>query len=301
MPDRQTGNRPLKQLLAIIVCAALFACGQERGDPVPSSAPIRIAVLPDQSREIVLARHSPLIAYLENSTSLEIELSIPSSYEDLLVQYDAGKVDLGWFGGLTYVKAEQLGHAVPLAFRDVDLRFTSCYIAQAADARTSIRDFEGEDFSFGPWLSTSGHLMPRYFLEGAGRYPEQFFASVRHSEGHDQTTQQVGDGTVGLGVANCMIVQAAIESGRLGEQGVKIIETTPPYSDYVWASSPAMDARTRDLLLDAFLALDATNPEHREILRLQGANTYYPAGHSNFTMVRTAAERAGLLDDDGTR
>lgn len=287
----------MRHLFAIIACTALFACADERADSATSGV-VRVAVLPDQVESALVARHAPLIDYLERTTSLDLELVIPASYEDLLKQFDGGTVDLAWFGGLTYVRAEHEYGAVPLAFRDVDLQFTSCYLASATDTRTAVRDFEGEDFSFGPRLSTSGHLMPRYFLEGNGQFPEQLFGTVRYSAGHDQTATWVDDGTVKLGVANCIIVQSLFDDGRLSDERVKILETTPPYADYVWASAQSMNTRTRVVLLDAFLALDATDPEHRQVLQQQGANTYLPAGRSNFSMIRAAAEEAGLLTDD---
>ena len=135
--------------------------------------------------------------------------------------------------------------------------------------------------------------MPRYFLEGRGLYPEQFFASTRHTAGHDQTARLVSDGIVVLGVANCVIVQSLLENKALGGN-VRIIETTPPYSDYVWAANADMHERTRAILLDAFLALDASDPHHRDILRSQGANAYMPAASGDFALVRKSVQLYGL-------
>ncbi|MGI9232094.1 MAG: phosphate/phosphite/phosphonate ABC transporter substrate-binding protein [Woeseiaceae bacterium] len=289
----------MKYVIVFFVCVALSGCSGEHVVTEPGEAPIVVAVLPDQSRDALLSRHTPLLEYLEGYTSLDIELLIPRDYSDLLNQFDAGHVDLAWFGGLTFTQAEARSQAVPLALRDIDLQFTSCYLANRNDSRSSIREFEGAEFSFGPRLSTSGHLMPRYFLESAGMYPEQLFASTRYSAGHDQTAKWVSDGRVEFGVANCIIVQAMFENGALTDADVRIIETTPPYSDYVWAVSPSMDERTRTTLLDALLALDASDAEQRAILRSQGANAYLPAASGNFLLVRMAAKRSGLLNDDG--
>lgn len=289
----------MKFVLVLLACVTFSGCSGEHVDPAPAGALIVVAVLPDQSREALLSRHTPLLDYLEDFTSLDTELLIPVDYSDLLDQFDAGHIDLAWFGGLTFTQAEARSQAVPLAFRDIDLQFTSCYLANGNDPRSTIREFEGAEFSFGPQLSTSGHLMPRYFLESDGLYPEQFFASTRHSAGHDQTARWVSDGNVDLGVANCIIVQSLFENGALANDDVRIIETTPPYSNYVWAVSPLMDKRTRTVLLDALLALDASDARQRTILRSQGANAYLPAAPGNFVLIRMAARRSGLLADDG--
>ena len=288
----------MKYLLFIVACTLLYACADEHASDMPASGPIRVAVLPDQSPEALVARHTPLIDYLEQATSLEFELSIPASYEKLLEQFDDGNIDLAWFGGLTYVRAERHSNAVPLAFRDVDLLFTSCYLASASETRMSIPEFEGATFSYGPRLSTSGHLMPRYYLADEGIDPESFFVAVQHSAGHDETANLVASGGVALGVANCFIVQSMLDNGTLGNDDIRVIETTPPYSDYVWAAHASLDDFSRMAILDALLALDATVPEHREILQLQGANAYLPAGSEDFAMIRKAAENANLLAED---
>jgi len=291
----------MRSALIIMVSITLFGCADEQVEQDVTPDVIRIGVLPSQAKDRLVAKFEPLVDYLESATSLEFELLIPEDYSSLLEHFEAGSVDLAWFGGLTYVQAVQKSHAVALAFRDIDLQFTSCYLAKAADTRMRITEFAGESFSFGPELSTSGHLMPRYFMIEDGLDPRKFFGSLRHSAGHDQTALWVSNGRVTLGVANCNIVRSLFESGELDSDEVRIVETTPPYPDYVWAVRTSMQESTRQALLDAFLGLDATIPEHRQILRAQGANAYLPAGSSDFELVRTAAVQAGVLTEDNGR
>lgn len=288
----------MKLALPFVVFATLAACAEEHVDRAPTFSTIRIAVLPDQSKDTLLSQYQILLDYLESETSLEFDLSVPADYAALVDQFNTGRIDLAWFGGLTFTQAERRSQAEPLALRDVDLQFTSCYLVNASDTRTSIADFAGEDFGFGPDLSTSGHLMPRFFMTDDGFNPESHFASIRHSAGHDQTATWVANGTVAIGVANCIVVQSLFENGSLDSNDIRIIETTPPYSDYVWAVRSSLDERIKLVLLDAFLALDASIPEHRKILRAQGANAYLPAAREDFAIVRIAANRAGLLANE---
>ena len=284
--------------LIVLTCLVVLGCTSEAPENPVFPEVIRVAVLPDQAPENLISRHRPLLDYLERKTAIRFELAIPTDYEDFLRAFEAGEVDLGWFGGLTFVRAAQHGNAVPVVFRDIDLQFTSCYLSRTSSARASISAFEGAAFSFGPELSTSGHLMPRYFLARSGIVPEDFFSSVRYSIGHDQTAAWVADGTVELGVANCVIVQSLLNGNQLNGEELVVLDTTPPYSDYVWAVQPSMKDSTRLVILDAFLALDATVPTHREVLQRQGANAYLPADREDFATIQTAAEQAGLLADD---
>ena len=291
----------MRSTLVFVVLISLIGCADEQVEQDTTPAVLRMGVLPSEAKDRLIAKFEPLVDYLEDTTGLEFQLLISDDYADLLEQFEAGNVDLAWFGGLTYVQAAQNSHTIPIALRDIDLQFTSCYLAKADDTRVRITEFAGESFSFGPELSTSGHLMPNYFMMEEGLDPEKFFGSIRHSAGHDQTAQWVSNGTVTLGVANCNIVRSLFESGELDGSDVRIVETTPPYPDYVWAARTSMSESTRQTLLDAFLGLDATIPEHRQILRAQGANAYLPAGSTDFELVRTAAVQAGVLAEDSGR
>jgi len=288
----------MKHRITLVLSAILFACTSKGGHDSAIADPLRVAVLPDHSLADLSTHYAPLMDYLEKTTSLELELMIPRDYQSLLDAFDAGDVHLAWFGGLTFSQAEEKNRAEPLIMRDVDRQFTSCYLVKRSDTRRSIAEFEGEHFSFGPTLSTSGHLMPRYFMAGTGTIPEQLFSSVLYSSGHDQTATWVNDGTVAIGVANCIIVETMFSNGTLDRNRIRILETTPPYADYVWAVQEYLDEDVKLLLLDAFLALDPSVPEHLTILRGVRANVYMPAGRRDFDAVRIAARDAGLLSRD---
>ena len=285
----------------LVTCLLAFGCSSEQ--PVDNSIPesIRVAVTPNQAPENLRERHGPLLDYLADTTGIGFDLVIPTGYEDLRQQLESGDVDMAWLGGLTFVQAETGGYTVPLVLRDVDIQFTSCYIVRADNTRVGVDEFEGERFSFGPELSTSGHLMPRFFMTRNGNVPEDFFGSIRYSNGHDQTAAWVADGTVDLGVANCIILRSLLADGRVSNDDVRILDTTQPYSDYVWVARTSLNEATRSIILDAFLALDPTVPAHLEVLRLQGANAYLPAGSEDLDIVRAAALQAGLLTGEDTR
>ncbi len=288
----------MKSALTLVLAVALCACVNEDDGESSLSGPIRVGVLPDQSLSGLSARYDPLMDYLEEATGLDFELSIPSDYQELLADFEAGRLQLANFGGVTFTQIELRSDAEPLIMRDVDLKFMSCYLVKASDARRSVVEFEGESFSFGPELSTSGHLMPRHFLTANGVKPERFFGSVRHASGHDQTAAWVDEGTVVIGVANCEIVRSMFEDGRLSVNRLRILETTPPYANYVWAVPKSLDPALKIRLRDAFLALDVTDPVHLKLLKAQGANGYLPAGRDDFEDIREAARAVGLIDPE---
>lgn len=287
----------------IILALALILAGctgdAERNVLVPDV--IRIGVLPDQSPDSLIEKYTPLVNYLKERTSLEIVLVIPDDYLAMLDDFSAQRIHLANFGGLTFTEAERRDNAEPLVMRDVDLNFASCYLVRQSDNRPSISQFKGETFAFGPQLSTSGHLMPRYYLQSAGIDAETFFASIRHSSGHDETAIWVKNREVTAGVANCVIVESMLRDGRLAPDEVRILETTPAYANYVWAVNQELDPAVKTRLRDAFLALDATLPQHRPILQKLGAHAYLPASRADFEDIRRAAHTTDVSATPGPR
>lgn len=286
-----TGPRA-RVALCLLVLTLLPACA-ERETPVPS--PLIVSVLPGQAPEALQAQYAGLLTHLERSTGLDLELQLFPDYEAFLAAFERDLVHVAWFGGLTFVRADAGGGAEPLAMRDVDRRFTSVYLARADTPGSDVAAFRGQRFAFGSRLSTSGHLMPRFYLQEQGIEPETYFSEVRYSGAHDATAMMVRDGGADLGVANALIVDDLFESGRLSADDVRIVTFTPPYPDHVWATQPELPLRVRRALLGALLALNRARPDHAAILRAQGARGYLPATRDDFEPVRRAALRLELL------
>ena len=278
----------MKAVLPLMFTAVLLGCMDTAEHDALTPDVITLGVLPGQSPDQLAEQYDPLVRYLEEWTSLEFDLVIPEDYESMLDDFVTHRVDIANLGGFTFTEAERRHNAEPLVMRDVDLNFASCYLVPSADVRQSIHEFEGETFSFGPQLSTSGHVMPRYFLETNGIDPETFFASVRYSSGHDETAKWIRDGVVAVGVTNCIVIESMILDDRLRRDELRILETTPAYANYVWAVSEQLSTTIKTQVRDAFLDLDPTHPEHQEILQKLGANAYLPASRSDFDSVRRA-------------
>ena len=179
--------------------------------------------------------------------------------------------------------------------RDLDTRFTSFLLVGPDGART-IEELQGKRFSFGSPLSTSGHLMPRYFLaEEHGIRAEDFFEDIQYSEKHDRTVAWVRDGKVDAGVANSRVVQAMFADGRLETGDIHILWETPPYTNYVWAVHPKVTHASRERLRQAFLKLSIDNAGHKNILANVNAASFYPAGIRDFTELQDVMTRMGML------
>ncbi len=186
--------------MAAAVCLLATGCSDQKvGEPLPSR--LRIGVLPYDNLTKVGERYEPLRRHLAEFLGMPCELVVYETYDSLVESFGAGNVDLAHFGGLTFLRAKLAYGAVPLVTRDVATRNTSYLLARADSTGTDVVDYEDSVFSFGSWLSTAGHLMPRLSLADHGITPETFFRETRYSGANDRTIEWVRDGTVALGAS----------------------------------------------------------------------------------------------------
>lgn len=284
-------------LAALVYLSTAGIHGDEQETAAAGSTTLRVGVLPDQGADALAERYAPLIDYLSQDLEIPVEYVASESYTALVDRFVAGEIDLAYFGGLTFLQANREAGAVPLVMRDVDAKFTSYFLVPADSTATDLNEFRGRTFSFGSRLSTSGHLMPRFFLVERDIEPESFFGEVRYSGAHDQTAYDVRDGVADVGAANTYVIRAMFADGRLNRNDVRVLWQTPPYPDYVWALHPNVDSTLRRRLRDAFLSLSPVEEGHERILERLSAGAFLPAGVKDFAPLGAIAEQMQLLTE----
>lgn len=233
--------------------------------------------------------------YLEQELQLKIKFIVSDSYQDQLDQFHLGKIDLILFGGRSFILAQEKDDADPLVMRGVDFNFISYFLVSNDSSASSISDLKGHSFSFGAKLSTSGHIMPRFFLSTQDIVPELFFSSVLYSGAHDTTAYWVQEGKVDVGVANSMVVDKMFSENQLSRNELKILWKTPPYPDYVWAARRQLAESIKANIIEAFIKLSIDNPSHNKVLTLMRATYYLPANNDDFDPLRKIVKNFGML------
>ena len=286
-------------ILACVISASAYFIMQPVFSHSVTPSVLRVGILPDVGVDNLQQRYDPLLNYLSVETGLEYKLVHAENYADLLRLFSDQEVDLAYFGGYTFVRAQTFFGARPLVMREIDTRFTSVFLVRGENSALLLADFKNKAFSFGSELSTSGHLMPRHFLQVEKQVvPEQFFSKVHYSGAHDKTAYLVRDGKVDLGVANAEIIFAMIKDGRLKQGEIRTLWQAPPYPDNVWAVHDYLDEDVITLLRNAFLKLDKNNKGHNKALSRLGARFFLPAAASDFTRLKRVAESLGLLQEE---
>lgn len=256
---------------------------------------LRVSAIPDEAPTELQRKFKPLGAYLEQQLGMKVEFVPVSDYAAVVEALASDRLDMAWLGGFTFVQTRlKTGNAIPLVQREQDATFTSKYIT-ANPAVKSLQDLKGKTFAFGSVSSTSGSLMPRFFMLKDGIKPEEFFSRVAYSGAHDATVAWVQAGKVDGGVLNASVWDKLVAAGKVDTSKVVVLDTTPTYYDYNWTVRGNLDPALTAKIKAAFLALDPTKPADKAILDLQAASRFIPTQTENYTGIEQAARAAGLL------
>ena len=258
---------------------------------------LRVSAIPDEAPTELQRKFKPLGDYLKAKTGMDVEFTPVSDYAAVVEGLATKKIDLAWLGGFTFVQAKLRtdGQVVPIVQRAEDATFTARFIVPVDSPIKTIADLKGHTFVFGAPSSTSGHLMPRYFLQTQGIDAGKDFKTVTFSGAHDATVAFVASGRADAGVLNASVMDKLVEAHNPNAAKVRVLATTPPFFDYNWTVRPGMDPALVKKLTDAFLALDASNPQQKEIMDLQRASKFIPTKASNYDGIEAAGKAAGLI------
>lgn len=279
-----------------LLCTGLLSLVLSAGAAAQAQQVLRVTAIPDESPTELARKAAPLMKYLEQRLGMKVEFTPVTDYAASVEALANRQVDLAWFGGFTFIQAQQRsgGKAVPLVQREEDTRFKSVFIT-TDDAVKSLADLKGRTVSFGSQSSTSGHLMPRSYLLAAGVDPDRDFKRVAYSGAHDATVAAVASGKVDAGALNISVWEKLVADKKVDPAKVRVFYTTPTYYDYNWTVHADMPAAQREKLAKAFTDLSSATPEAREILELQRATRFVPTTAENYKGIEAAARSAGLL------
>ncbi|MGB6013959.1 MAG: putative selenate ABC transporter substrate-binding protein, partial [Nodosilinea sp.] len=248
-----------------------------------------------------------LADYLEAELGVPVEYKPVTDYAAAVTAFKVGDLDLVWFGGLTGVQARlQVPGAEAIAQRDIDEQFHSVFIANAATGLTELSDLQdlteikGRTLTFGSESSTSGRLMPQYFMEEAGiDIAQDFKGEVGFSGNHDTTIKLVEAGTYEVGALNEQVWRDRVDEGAVDTSKVNVIWRTPPYYDYHWVISPEVDERYGEGFAEkvqaTLMALDPAVPEQKEILDLFGAERFIATSNDNYAEIEAVGRKIGKI------
>jgi phosphonate transport system substrate-binding protein len=256
--------------------------------------------IPDEDESQLRTRFEKVALYLEKELGVKVKYVPVKSYSAAVTAFRNNQVQLAWFGGLSGVQARLLvpgSQAIAQGYEDQF--FKSYFIAHHSTGLTmndNFPDISDKTFTFGSKGSTSGRLMPQYFIEQhLAKKPQQAFKRVGFSGDHSRTIAQVQAGAYQVGAVNYKVWESALSAGKIDTNKVSVIWETPTYPDYQWTIRANVDAEFGKGFANKVQAalLNMNNPE---LLNSFPRSSFVNAENKDFEPVLTVAKKIGLID-----
>lgn len=258
----------------------------------------KISAIPDYNAAEMTRSFDSFAAYLSKETGLTVQYVPVTDYAAVVTAFRRGEIDLVWFGGLTGVQARaRVPGSEAIAQRPQDEKFQSVFIKQVGLEKVKdIADVKNHSLAFGSESSTSGHLMPRFFLTQAGIDPEKALDGAPvYSGSHDKTYALVEAGSVQIGAVNKQYWDKMVKEGKVKTDKVALFYTTPEYYDYNWTIN-LVDKKfgegTKEKVKAALLKADGSSSE---IMKLLSAEKFIPTKNENYQSIEDVAKGLGLI------
>lgn len=257
--------------------------------------------IPDQDEARLRERFDKVAAYLTRELGVETQYVPVKSYAAAVTAFRNDQVQLAWFGGLSGVRARQLVDGSEAIAQGVeDPVFETYFIAHASMGLTASEDFPegiaGKVFTFGSKGSTSGRLMPEYYIrQHFGKAPEDVFEKVGFSGNHSKTIALVQSGAYQVGAVNFKVWQTDLQAGKVDPQEVSVIWKTPPYPDYQWTIRGDVDKRWGTGFTGKVQAA-LLNMRDPDLLASFPRSGFIPASNADFQPILDVAREIKLID-----
>lgn len=281
--------------LALAGCLWASAAGAQTKPPFVFTA------IPDQDESRLVERFTKVATYLQDKLGVPVKYLPVKSYPAAVTAFTNGQVQLAWFGGFTGVQARRsVPGAQAIAQGAEDAAFKTYFIA---NAKTGLhpsdafpKDIAGKSFTFGSRSSTSGRLMPEYFVrEAFGKAPDDVFSRVGFSGNHSSTIQLVQSGAFEVGAVDYSVWELDSKAGKVDPSKIEVIWRSPPFPDYQWTIRGDVDATYgagfADRVSDALLAI-----RDPAILEPFGRTAFIPVTNAAYKPLEEVGKETGLLN-----
>tara|TARA_Y100001968_G_scaffold319699_1_gene351604 strand:- start:1066 stop:1977 length:912 start_codon:yes stop_codon:yes gene_type:complete len=302
MKNRSNFLKRKIRLLSFLAIFNLYHCNGLKAEET-----LYIGAIPDQRPERLNRLYKVLASELSEQLNVKVIYKPVVNYQSAVTAFRTGNLDLVWFGGLTGVQARlQTKGAKVLVQRDIDEKFHSLFIANKKSSLPKINNIndlkllKNKRFTFGSESSTSGRLMPQYFLNKAGVKLKDFKGgSPGFSGSHDATLILVQSGSYEAGVLNEQVWKSNLDRGRIDPSKVFVIWKTPSYYDYHWLAQGNLDKKFRkdftNELTNFFLSLNEKSTKQKKILELFDAKKFIISKNDNYNKIEKIGRQIGKI------
>lgn len=262
----------------------------------------KFTAIPDQDDTRLMERFDGIAKYLSKQLNVEVEYVPVKSYSASVAAFKNNSVQLAWFGGLSGVKARRVvKNSKAIAQGEEDTKFVTYIIANSSTGLSEKEklssEISGKTFTFGSKGSTSGRLMPEYYIrQNFKKSPSEIFKRVGYSGDHSKTIALVQSGSYEVGAVNYKVWEKELAAGLIDTAKVRVIWKTPTYPDYNWTIRGDVEGEFGDGFIEKVkLALLSLND--KKLLDSFPRTRFIEANNDLYEPILKTGLEIGIFDD----
>jgi phosphonate transport system substrate-binding protein len=251
---------------------------------------LKVALLPDENASELIKRNQPLKDYLEKGLGKKIELIVTTDYSSMIEAMRFGRIDLAYFGPLSYVLAKSKGDIEPFAAMVTDGKptYRSVVIANAKAGVSALTDIKGKKMAYGDRASTSSHLIPKTMLAEAGLVHDRDYQ--QHFVGaHDAVAVNVANGNADAGGLSEVIWKSLVERKLIDATKVRVLGYSKEYPQYPWTMRSDLNPELKNKVRNSFL-----NLKDPAVLKNFKAEGFAPIADKDYDVIREMGKLLNL-------
>jgi phosphonate transport system substrate-binding protein len=239
--------------------------------------------------------------YEANDCSMDVEF-----YADYALQVDAlvrGDIDIAWNSPLAWLDAQRRtrGSCRAIAMRDTDRDRTSHIVVRRGGGITQVADLRGKTVAVGAADSPQATLIPLGFLQRQGLEPGRDFRVQRfdvlvgkhgdHIGGERDAFECLQSGAAAATTMLDLNWDAWTADGTVDPRAFAIVASTDRFDHCVFTVRAEFPRNLEERWLRVLFSMRYDNPEHREMMDLEGLKEWMPGRTSGFGALGEAVER----------
>ena len=243
-----------------------------------------------------------IIADFFKEEGFEIE---PVYYKDYRSQVDGlmkGEIDVAWNSPLAWLDAylRTNGKSLNGSMRDTDNDRSTYLVVKKSSNIKSIEDLKGKTIGFGAIDSPQARLIPIYNLHQHGLEFGKDYVEKRfdigiglhgdHVGGELDSAKAMINGEVDATWMLDLNYEAWIQDGTLDENQVEIVYKTPNFDHCIFSGRPDLEVERFELFGKILHKMDYNNPDHKEMMDMEGLKEWIPGRTTGFKQLTEANE-----------
>ena len=251
---------------------------------------LRVALLPDEDAATIIKQNQGLKDYLESKLGKKVKIVVTTDYSSMIEAMRFGRLELGYFGPLSYTLAKTKADIEPFAARmkKGSTTYHAVLIGNKAAGIKTVSDVKGKEVAYGDIASTSSHLIPKKMLLDNGLetkkdYKENFLGA------HDAVALAVQNGHAQAGGLSKPIFETLVKREVISLDKVNVLQVSEPYPQYPWAMRSDLKPELKDAIRNAFTSL-----KDKKVLKPFKAQGFGAMTDAHYDVIRDLSKKLNL-------